>query len=95
MGQTTGAVQVVSAAAADQAEGIGAVNEMMVRMRNVATRNSVAAEELAATSQELSAQAESLHESVQFFRDAESEALAERVARRARPTPGGGVLALA
>lgn len=95
MGQTTSAVQVVSAAAAEQAEGIGAVNAMMVRMRNVATRNSVAAEELAATSQELSAQAESLHESVQFFKDSESDALAALVGRRGRPTPDGSVLALA
>jgi methyl-accepting chemotaxis protein len=97
MGQTTGAVQVVTAAAADQAEGIGAVNANMVRMRNVATRNSAAAEELAATSQELSAQAESLHESVQFFRDAETmdHGAAYAAARRGRPTPGGSVLALA
>jgi methyl-accepting chemotaxis protein len=97
MGQTTGAVQVVSAAAADQAEGIGAVNANMVRMRNVATRNSAAAEELAATSQELSAQAESLHESVQFFRDGETtdHGAAYAAARRGRPTPGGSVLALA
>ena len=72
MRQTTGAVRVVSAAATDQAEGIGEVNAMVQRMGNVVTQNAAAAEELAATSEELSAQAESLNEAVQFFRDGES-----------------------
>lgn len=104
MGQTTEAVRIVSAAAADQAEGIGEVNAMMLRLGNVTTRNSVAAEELAATSQEMSAQAESLYEAVSFFRDGETPAEAVPVpsptpsrakSGRGNPTPSGGVLALA
>jgi methyl-accepting chemotaxis protein len=96
MGQTTGAVQVVSVAAAEQAEGIGSVNAMMVRMRNVANRNSVAAEDLAATSEELSAQAESLHEAVQFFRDvAAPVGVVPARPAPSRPTSNGGVLAIA
>lgn len=103
MGQTHGAVKVVTDAAADQAEGIGEVNTMMDRMDQVASRNSVAAEELAATSEELSAQAEALHEAVQFFRDAgevPGVAGAPPPPRRAngglgRPTPTGGMLVLA
>ena len=108
MGQTTGAVRVVSAAAADQAEGIGEVNAMVGRMSNVVTQNAAAAEQLAATSEELSAQAEALNEAVQFFRDGDAAPRGattvasatlphegRRKGGRGDPTPNGGVLAIA
>ncbi|HEX2780400.1 MAG TPA: methyl-accepting chemotaxis protein [Gemmatimonadaceae bacterium] len=66
--QTTEIVQQVSAASTDQAEGIATVNEAMKQVDGVTERNASAAEDLAATAQEMAAQAEALHDLVQFFR---------------------------
>ena len=66
--QTTDIVQQVSAASSDQAQGIAEVNSAMHQVDGVTGRNSAAAEDLAATAQEMAAQAEALHELVQFFR---------------------------
>jgi methyl-accepting chemotaxis protein len=66
--QTTEIVQQVSAASADQAHGIAEVNAAMQRVDGVTTRNSEAAEDLAATAQEMAAQAEALDDLVSFFR---------------------------
>jgi methyl-accepting chemotaxis protein len=66
--QTTEIVQQVSAASTDQAEGIATVNEAMKQVDGVTERNASAAEDLAATAQEMAAQAEALHDLVKFFR---------------------------
>ncbi|HWJ24146.1 MAG TPA: methyl-accepting chemotaxis protein [Gemmatimonadaceae bacterium] len=66
--QTTEIVQQVSSASADQAHGIAEVNAAMRRVDGVTTRNSEAAEDLAATAQEMAAQAEALDDLVKFFR---------------------------
>ena len=66
--QTTEIVQQVSAASTDQAEGIATVNDAMKQVDGVTERNAAAAEDLAATAQEMAAQAEALHDLVQFFR---------------------------
>lgn len=66
--QTTEIVQQVSAASTDQATGIAEVNEAMKQVDGVTGRNALAAEDLAATAQEMAAQADALHSLVQFFR---------------------------
>ena len=66
--KTTDIVQQVSSASIDQAEGIATVNEAMRQVDGVTERNATAAEDLAATAQEMAAQAEALQDLVQFFR---------------------------
>ena len=69
MAQTMAVVQDVSAASNDQSTGIAEVTAAIRRVSDVATHNSSAAEDLAATAQQMSAQAEALQELVRFFRD--------------------------
>jgi methyl-accepting chemotaxis protein len=66
--QTSEIVQQVSSASTDQAQGIAEVNAAMQQVDGVTGRNSAAAEDLAATAQEMAAQAEALHDLVKFFR---------------------------
>jgi methyl-accepting chemotaxis protein len=73
--QTTEIVQQVSAASNDQATGIAEVNEAMKQVDGVTGRNALAAEDLAATAQEMAAQADALHNLVQFFRVAGDDQL--------------------
>ena len=72
--QTTDIVRQVSAASGDQSQGIEQVNVAMRAVDGVTGRNSAAAEDLAATAQEMAAQAEALRDAVEFFRLAEDEA---------------------
>ncbi|GEM_PF-5741135 len=58
----------VSAAAGEQSRGIGAITVAMQRINSVASQNSTSAEDLAATAQEMAAQAEAMQELVHFFR---------------------------
>jgi methyl-accepting chemotaxis protein len=69
--QTTDIVQKVSAASTDQSHGIAEVNAAMQQVDGVTERNSLAAEDLAATAEQMAAQAESLQSLVQFFRTGE------------------------
>lgn len=66
--QTTDIVQQVSASSSDQKRGIAEVNAAMQQVDGVTGRNTAAAEDLAATAQEMAAQAEAMHDLVQFFR---------------------------
>jgi methyl-accepting chemotaxis protein len=86
--QTTEIVQQVSAASADQAEGIAEVNAAMKRVDGVTSRNSEAAEDLAATAQEMAAQAEALDDLVRFFRLEEDHG--GREPGGLAPRPAGG-----
>jgi methyl-accepting chemotaxis protein len=65
--QTTEIVHQVSASSSDQKSGIAEVNAAMQQVDGVTGRNTAAAEDLAATAQEMAAQAEALHDLVQFF----------------------------
>jgi methyl-accepting chemotaxis protein len=69
MNQTRSIVRDVSGAAANQSTGIAEISAAMRQINTVATVNAAAAEDLAATSQEMSAQAEAMHALVQFFRE--------------------------
>ena len=71
--QTSDIVQQVSSASTDQAQGIAEVNAAMQQVDGVTGRNSAAAEDLAATAQEMAAQAEALHDLVKFFRFPDDE----------------------
>jgi methyl-accepting chemotaxis protein len=71
--QTSEIVEQVSSASTDQAHGIAEVNAAMQQVDGVTGRNSAAAEDLAATAQEMAAQAEALHDLVKFFRFPDDE----------------------
>ena len=83
--QTTEIVQQVSSASTDQATGIAEVNEAMKQVDGVTGRNALAAEDLAATAQEMAAQADALHNLVQFFRVAGDDQL-RRTAEHRHPS---------
>lgn len=93
--QTTDIVQQVSSASTDQAHGIAEVNAAMQQVDGVTGRNSAAAEDLAATAQEMAAQAEALHDLVQFFRfpDATDDVLRAAAHAAERRAQGGRALA--
>jgi methyl-accepting chemotaxis protein len=66
--QTADLVQDVSAASQEQSAGVGQVSKAMASVDQVTQRNAAAAEELSSTAQEMSAQADALHELIAFFR---------------------------
>jgi len=66
--KTAELVQEVAATSREQATGVGQVNKAMTQVDQVTQRNASAAEELASTAQELTAQADALHQLMAFFR---------------------------
>ncbi len=66
--RTAELVQEVAAASGEQSAGISQVNRAMALVDQVTQRNASAAEELASTSEEISAQAEALLTMMAFFR---------------------------
>jgi methyl-accepting chemotaxis protein len=65
--RTADLVQEVAAASREQSTGVAQINRAMSRVDQVTQRNAAAAEELASTSEELSAQAEAMQELMSFF----------------------------
>jgi methyl-accepting chemotaxis protein len=61
-------VQELSAASAEQAQGVNQVSRAMTQVDQVTQQSASAAEELSATAEELSAQAESLQQLIGYFR---------------------------
>jgi methyl-accepting chemotaxis protein len=61
-------VQELSAASAEQAQGVGQVSRAMSQVDQVTQQNASAAEELSSTAEELAAQAETLQQLVGFFK---------------------------
>jgi methyl-accepting chemotaxis protein len=61
-------VQELSAASAEQAQGVSQVSRAMSQVDQVTQQNASAAEELSSTAEELSAQAQTLEQLVSFFR---------------------------
>ena len=79
MQKTIHLVQAVAAASAEQSAGLDGVRHAMDRVDDVTQRNAAAAEELAATAQEMSAQVEALQSLLGFFRlDTATAALARQ-----------------
>jgi methyl-accepting chemotaxis protein len=66
-------IREISAASAEQSGGAGLINDAIQQLTQIAQSNSVASEELAANSEELSSQASQLKEMVTFFKLDESE----------------------
>jgi methyl-accepting chemotaxis protein len=61
-------VHEVAAASSEQAIGVEQMNKSMTRVDELTQRNAAAAEELASTSEELAAQAETLQQLIGFFK---------------------------
>jgi len=70
--KTASLVQEVAAASAEQAGGVAQINKAMSQVDIVTQRNASAAEELTATAEEMSGQAESLRQLVALFGGAAS-----------------------
>jgi methyl-accepting chemotaxis protein len=68
-------VQELSAASAEQAQGVGQVSRAMSQVDQVTQQNASAAEELSSTAEELAAQAETLQQTIGFFKVAETAVL--------------------
>src|SRR6185369_1303764 len=68
MRKTIDLVQAVAAASAEQAGGLTEVRDAMDKVDDVTQRNAAAAEELAATAQEMNAQVDGLQQLLSFFR---------------------------
>ena len=66
-------VQEVVAASDEQSSGVSQINNAMGQVDQVTQRNASAGEELSSTSQQMAAQARSLHELMGFFRLNESD----------------------
>jgi len=86
--KTADLVQEVSAASQEQSAGVGQVSKAMTVVDQVTQRNASAAEELSSTSEEMASQAESLLQTVSFFKLLDHGGAA-RLARHARPNGEG------
>jgi len=83
--RTADLVQEVAASSTEQSSGVNQMNKAMVLADQVTQRNAAASEELAATSEEMAAQALSLQQLMSFF---VIDSRAERARRPStRPLP--------
>ena len=71
--QTAELVQDISAASREQADGVDQITNAMHQLDGVTSQNAAASEELAATSQEMRSQAQTLLDIVSFFQLAEDQ----------------------
>jgi len=85
--KTTELVQEVAAASREQASGVVQVNRAMTQVDQVTQRNAAAAEEFAATSEEMATQAEGLQQVLAFFRGGAAVPLPARAEAQAAPAP--------
>jgi methyl-accepting chemotaxis protein len=65
--KTTGLVQEVAAASAEQSHGVAQINRSLAQVEQVTQRNASGAEELSSTAEEMAAQADALQQLVGFF----------------------------
>ncbi|TXT34389.1 MAG: methyl-accepting chemotaxis protein [Comamonadaceae bacterium] len=68
IGKTSGLVQEIAAASAEQSSGIGQLNTAMTQLNQITQQNASSSEELAATAEEMSNQASQLQQVMQFFK---------------------------
>lgn len=66
--KTSDLVQEITAASNEQSGGLGQINTAMAQMNQITQANASASEELAATAEEMSGQAEQLQQLVAFFK---------------------------
>jgi methyl-accepting chemotaxis protein/PAS domain-containing protein len=67
IGRTSDLVQEIAAASQEQSSGVGQINTAMNQMNQITQTNASSSEELAATAEEMTSQAEQLLELVSFF----------------------------
>ncbi len=89
--KTASLVQEIAAASAEQATGVSQVNTAMNQISQVTQTNASSSEQLAATAEEMSSQAQQLRQMIAFFKLREDEAAGtedsppQPVAQEARP----------
>ncbi len=89
--KTANLVQEVASASQEQSLGVALINKAMNQVDEVMRRNASAAEELSATADDMSSQAEALQRLVSFFRTmARDEAATDPRRPGARPAAGSG-----
>jgi len=66
--KTSDLVQEIAVSAREQNEGVNQINQALTQLDQVIQQNAASAEELASMSEELSAQADSMKQSLSFFR---------------------------
>jgi methyl-accepting chemotaxis protein len=67
IGRTSDLVQEIAAASQEQSAGVGQINTAMNQMNQITQTNASSSEELAATAEEMTSQAEQLLELISFF----------------------------
>ena len=82
--KTADMVQEITAASKEQTMGVGQINSAMGQMNQTTQRNASAAEELAATSEELNGQAASLQDLMRYFTG--GDAVSSAFSAPTRPT---------
>jgi methyl-accepting chemotaxis protein len=87
--KTADLVQEIAAASEEQSTGVSQINEAMSRLSRLTGQNASASVQLAATSEELSGQAQQLQVTMEFFRVTGS-ARASRASRAATPAAAAG-----
>jgi len=65
--KTSGLVQEITAASAEQAAGLGQISTAMGQLSQITQQNAAGSEQLAATAEEMSSQAEQLQDLIGFF----------------------------
>lgn len=85
--KTSDLVQEITAASNEQSGGLGQINTAMAQMNQITQSNASASEELAATAEEMSGQAEQLQQLVAFFKVDASPA---NTGSRSRKPPARG-----
>ncbi len=86
--RTADMVQEVAAASNEQSAGVTQINKAMGEVDKVTQRNASAAEELAATAEEMAVQSQALERLMSFFHlRAEADGAAPRAPRAGAPTP--------
>ena len=92
--KTAELVEEISAACREQDIGANQVNQAIQQLDKVIQQNAGAAEELSATSETFSAQAEQLQDSIAFFRIGENGPATSQRATHAKARPGPNGIAL-
>jgi methyl-accepting chemotaxis protein len=85
--KTSDLVQEITAAAAEQTNGVGQINTAVTQMSQTTQQNAASSEQLAATAEEMSSQAEQLQNTMAFFKLGGSNPVAapHRTARQSSP----------
>lgn len=84
--KTSDLVQEIAAASQEQSSSVGQINTAMVQLNQITQQNASSSEELAATAEEMSGQAQNLQQLVAFFK-LEAAGIAARSVKTARPQP--------